>query len=117
MKIAITTHDRSADFDLFATASLSMGQVVDLGSGVTVTYEGTLAFKAADLPSVIEVVVDVASNTTAGVAAVLIWEWLKGRLKKPPQTITIETVRVEFHEGRITTLIRETITRTSGAGD
>jgi len=112
MIIEFESEDRRADYQLFDSNPMTVGEtVITLTPGVVVAWNGTRAFKAANVPSVVEIGVEVAVGATGAVLANAIWSWLSSKLKSPPKTISIDRIEVEFEEGAVKQLLMERIER------
>lgn len=109
MDLEIVTHDRDASFDLVDTRSLSQGQTVDLGSGVTASFQGTLMRKAEGIPEIVEFALAFGAGTLANIVSNAVWAWLTQRLKTPPEHLIIYRREVEFEEGTVKRAIEEYI--------
>ncbi len=106
MQIRIHTHDRSLASNLLGKSEICAGDVIDVGQGVLLTYNGTYARKALDFPEVIMLSVSIPAATAARILANWLWEKLRGR---SITQIEIDRTTVEFNEGEIKRVIQEKI--------
>lgn len=104
--LAIQTRDRFLAFEIVGNSSrLQVGMTVPITEKVTLTFEGSLLQKAADLADVLSFVVDAAKNVEFNLIAAWLYEKLKG---KSVEQVTIGTVVItEITEERIRVAIAQ----------
>jgi hypothetical protein len=108
VEVWIHTHDRSLAFDLLGKSQLRAGDVIGLGQGVFLTYEGTYARKALGFPEIVMLSASIPTGVAAGIIANWLWEKLRGR---NITQIEIDRTMVEFEEGEIKRVIHEKVTK------
>lgn len=106
LPVSIATRDRMLGFELFDIPSgsqLSQGLQRDIARDFKVQYETTSIRKGADLPEILNIVLNIGSQLAVGVAA----NWLYDKLKDKDAKISIERITVEFDKGEIIRVIKE----------
>jgi len=106
MQISIHTYDRELAFKLLGKSQICAGDVIDVGQGVFLIYDGRYGRKAMDFPEIIMLSASLPSAVAARVLANWLWQKLKGQ--KITQ-IEIDRTIVEFDEGEIKRVIQEKI--------
>ena len=104
MQICIHTHDTRLVFKLLGKSQACAGDVIDVGQGVSLTYDGTYGRKALGFPEIIMLSASFPSGVAAGLLANWLWEKLRGQ---GITQIEIDRTIVEFNEGEIKRVIRE----------
>lgn len=109
MQITIHTYDRELAYKLLGKSEICVGDVIDVGQGVSLVYDGRgREYKGVEtgLPGVIMLTAAFTSTVAAHLLAMWIWEKLRG--EKVAQ-LEIDRVTIELDEGVIKRVIREKI--------
>lgn len=103
--LAIQTRDRFLAFEIVGSSSLQVGITVPIMDAATLTFEGSLLQKAADLADVLSFVIDAAKNIEFNLIAAWLYEKLRG---KSVEQVTIGRVVItEITEERIRVAIAQ----------
>lgn len=106
MQICIHTHDTRLVFKLLSCNQACVGDVIDVGQGVSLTYDGTYGRKGLGFPEIIMLSASFPSAVATGLLANWLWKKLRGQ---EITQIEIDRTIVEFNEGEIKRVIREKI--------
>jgi hypothetical protein len=103
--VELTTSDKKVTWDLMEPEDNSMatGDTNEISEGAELTYNGTKIQKGLDIPSVVQMTLDVGSNVATGVVAA----WLYDKLKDRDVNLTLGGEKVEVQKERIQTRLEE----------
>jgi hypothetical protein len=108
-----TSSDSQADTPLKAFIALNRLRGSDLPGpeGTTVRYEGMIEFRGADIPPVLQFLMDAGSQVSAG----LIVAWIVGHFRGRTSKVTINRREVNLDdEGNVRRVVEEEITTRRG---
>lgn len=106
ISLAIQTRDRFLAFEIVGnSSSLQVGMTVPIMDTATLTFEGSLLQKSADLADVLSFVIDAAKNIEFNLIAAWLYEKLKD---KSVEQVAIGTVVItEITEEKIRVAIAQ----------
>jgi hypothetical protein len=84
------------------------GSILAGPDGLTIRYEGMLLSRGADIPPVMQFILDVAANIPASIIATWIVSRFRGRAEKV--TINRRTIDLD-DEGQVRRIVEEEVTR------
>jgi hypothetical protein len=90
MKLELETRDKELLGEIFNEPEIAKANSIALGEGVALKGLEWRFFKADNVSDVAIVLITVAPTVPATVAANLITEWIRGRLKGHVTRVTIE---------------------------
>lgn len=101
MRLEIVTADRREAFALLGGAEVALDQRVDLGEGVSATYQGSRVQKSPGYPTLSTFEVSVAPGIAGTSAADRLWAWLKAGLPAKPQGLSVDGAEILFEESML----------------
>ena len=110
MELTVIGADQALDVEM---VNSQPAEPVPIGEGVTVTWEVPM-FKAAGIPKMIDVAIQVLEGVPVGVAANIITGWIMSRFKGRAEKIVVTRQEIELDEGTVKRVVVETITRERG---
>ena len=105
LQLEISTHEKRLVYDLMGKTQVKIDDAIEVTPGVSVTYKGTMGFKALGEPEIITLLLGIGGGVPAGVVANWLWSKLQGRTT----SLRIDRTEIEMDEGKITRYIHEKI--------
>jgi molybdenum cofactor biosynthesis enzyme len=103
VKLEVETHDNTLVFDLLEVKETKIGMEKQLAADVTVRYDGTLIRRAAHVPAIVKLTLEIASLVGSQVAA----SWIYDKLKSRDAKLRIGNREVTLEKEEITRAVQE----------
>lgn len=110
MNIEIDTNDNNLAYELMNKTiedgvSLAKGEEIQINENFSVTYDGAIMQKVAEVPNTIQLIIAFGS----GVASSYVGSWLYNKIHGKATGLRINHREIQIDEGEITKIIETTI--------
>jgi len=103
--VEIQTNDGFLVFEMLGKSRAESGDVVPIGDGASLKYNGTLIQLQEGIPETIVFILNLTTDIGIGIVSA----WLYDKLKNKKATLRIDRTIVEIDKGEISRIIHEKI--------